>query len=132
MITLRPHHLLCTQGYSGKGYDDSFVSNMDEIVHYLRSHEDAKITLTFSTDDLCTDCPHKKGEDLCVTQEKVKRFDAKTVSYFHLEEKEYNYHEITRQIDEQMTEEMLSDICGDCNWFPISACRRNICKKSMS
>ena len=25
MINLRPHHLLCTQGYSGKGYSDGFV-----------------------------------------------------------------------------------------------------------
>ena len=57
----------------------------------------------------------------------VKKFDDKTVSYFQLEEKEYNYHEITRKIDEQMTEEMLADICGDCNWFPVSACKKNIC-----
>ncbi|MDD7224175.1 MAG: DUF1284 domain-containing protein, partial [Lachnospiraceae bacterium] len=34
MITLRPHHLLCTQGYSGKGYSDDFVENMDKIVDY--------------------------------------------------------------------------------------------------
>ncbi len=127
MIKLRPHHLLCTQGYSGKGYDDDFVSNMDEVVHYLRTHEDAEIMLTFSTDDLCKDCPHKAGENLCDTQEKVKKFDDKTVSYFQLEEKEYNYHEITRKIDEQMTEEMLADICGDCSWFPVSACKKNIC-----
>ena len=25
-IVLRPHHLLCTQGYSGKGYDNDFVA----------------------------------------------------------------------------------------------------------
>ena len=28
MIHLRPHHLLCTQGYSGKGYDENFVAHM--------------------------------------------------------------------------------------------------------
>ena len=57
----------------------------------------------------------------------VFEFDDKTVSYFQLEEKEYNYHEITRKIDEQMTEEMLADICGECSWFPVSACKKNIC-----
>ena len=126
MITLRPHHLLCTQGYSGKGYSDGFVTNMDKVVDYLRSNEDSKVTLKFYTDDLCVDCPNKLGEDMCSTQEKVKRFDSKTVEYFGLEEKEYDYHEITNIIDNQMTEEMLADICEGCSWYEISSCRKNI------
>ncbi|MFR5373229.1 MAG: DUF1284 domain-containing protein [Faecalibacterium prausnitzii] len=40
------------------------------------------IRLTFSTDTLCSCCPNKLGTDLCDTQEKVKRYDAKTVEYF--------------------------------------------------
>ena len=88
MITLRPHHLLCTQGYSGKGYSDGFVSHMDEVVHALRTEPGLKIRLSFSTDTLCSACPHKMGEDLCDTQEKVKRFDQKTVDYFGLKEQE--------------------------------------------
>ena len=35
-IVLRPHHLLCTQGYSGKGYDNDFVAHMTDVVHQLR------------------------------------------------------------------------------------------------
>ena len=75
----------------------------------------------------CSCCPHKEGEDLCDTQEKVKRFDRKTIEYFGLEEKEYVYQDLIREIDEKMTSEMLADICRDCEWFPISACRKNIC-----
>lgn len=37
MIKLRPHHLLCTQGYSGNGYSDNFVKNMDYITEMLRN-----------------------------------------------------------------------------------------------
>ena len=127
MIHLRPHHLLCTQGYSGKGYDETFVAHMNEVVHELRNVPGTKIMLTFSTDTLCSCCPHKEGEDLCDTQEKVKRFDRKTIEYFGLEEKEYVYEDLVREIDEKMTVEMLADICRDCEWFPISACRKNIC-----
>ena len=94
MIYLRPHHLLCTQGYSGKGYSEGFVSHMNEVVDELRNRPGTKITLTFSTDTLCSCCPHKEGEDLCDTQEKVKRFDQKVVDYFGLEEKEYSYQEL--------------------------------------
>mgnify|MGYP004512586115 FL=1 len=129
MIYLRPHHLLCTQGYSGKGYSEGFVSHMNEVVDELRNRPGTKITLIFSTDTLCSCCPHKEGEDLCDTQEKVKRFDQKVVDYFGLEEKEYSYQELIREIDAKMTEEMLADICEGCGWFPISACRKNICKK---
>ena len=34
-IKLRPHHLLCTQGYSGKGYSEEFVEHMNEVVAML-------------------------------------------------------------------------------------------------
>lgn len=47
MMYLRPHHLLCTQGYSGKGYSEDFVAHMDQVVDYLRNQEDAKVMLTF-------------------------------------------------------------------------------------
>ena len=80
-IVLRPHHLLCTQGYSGKGYDNDFVAHMTDVVHQLRDVPGTTIHLTFSTDTLCSCCPNKLGEDLCDTQEKVKRYDAKTVVF---------------------------------------------------
>ena len=75
-IVLRPHHLLCTQGYSGKGYDNDFVAHMTDVVHQLRDVPGTTIHLTFSTDTLCSCCPNKLGTDLCDTQEKVKRYDA--------------------------------------------------------
>ena len=115
MIILRPHHLLCTQGYSGKGYSDDFVENMDKIVDYLRNNEDAKIMLKFGDDDLCSRCPNMDDKKLCRTEEKVRRFDEKTVKYFNLREKEYNYRQITEYIDENMSEEMLKDICDGCS-----------------
>lgn len=127
-ILLRPHHLLCTQGYSGKGYDNDFVTHMTDVVHQLRDVPGTTIHLTFSTDTLCSCCPNKLGTDLCDTQEKVKRYDAKTVEYFGLEEKDYVYQDLIREIDAKATPEILADICRDCCWFPISACCKNICE----
>lgn len=127
MIVLRPHHLLCTQGYSGHGYDDAFVEHMNDVVHQLREVPGTRIHLTFSTDTLCSCCPNKLGEDLCDTQEKVKWYDRKTVEYFGLKEKDYVYQDLIRAIDAKATPEMLADICRDCCWFPVSACCKNIC-----
>lgn len=125
-IKLRPHHLLCTQGYSGKGYSAEFVKNMNELVKKLRSGEEKEITITFSTDDLCAHCPSMEGIDLCSTQEKVKTFDQKVVDYFGIKEKTYIYKDIIQEIDNKMTSELMDDICEGCKWYPISACKKNI------
>lgn len=123
-MRLRPHHLLCTQSYSGKGYSDEFVKNMNLLTEKFRSEECTPVEIVFSTDDLCSCCPHMLGTDLCESNENVKRYDAKVIEYFHLEEKTYIYQDITRRIREEMTPEMLKDICGGCSWYPVSACRR--------
>lgn len=123
-MRLRPHHLLCTQSYSGKGYDDAFVKNMNQITERLRKEEHTSIDIVFSTDDLCAHCPNMLGPDQCKDNPKVKAYDAKVIEYFHLEEKTYIYQDITKEIRESMTPEMLRDICGNCGWYPVSACRK--------
>lgn len=123
-MRLRPHHLLCTQSYSGKGYDDAFVENMNQIVEKLRGEDPVPVEIVFSTDDLCACCPNMLGTDHCKDNEKVKYYDRKVTEYFNIEEKTYIYQDITREIREKMTPEMLCDICGNCEWYPVSACRK--------
>lgn len=123
-MRLRPHHLLCTQSYSGKGYDEAFVENMNQLVEKLRAEKSTPVQIVFSTDDLCTKCPNMLGADLCRDNEKVKAYDEAVIRHFHIEEKTYVYQDITRKIRDGMTPEILEDICGNCCWYPISACRR--------
>lgn len=125
-MRLRPHHLLCTQGYSGKGYSSDFVLNMTVITNHLRKEANAMVDIVFSTDDICEKCPNMISTDLCKDQYKVKRFDRKMIDYFGLEEKSYIYQEIVREIDAKMTEAIMDDICATCSWYPVSACKRNI------
>ena len=123
---MRPHHLLCTQGYSGKGYDDVFVRNMTVITSRLRNEDNTQIEIVFCTDDICTHCPHKAGEDLCDENARVKAFDKKVTDYFGIEERSYIYQDIIKEINAKMTASMMDDICGSCNWYPVSACKRVI------
>ena len=125
-MRLRPHHLLCTQGYSGKGYSDDFVENMTDITNRLRSEPGVAIRIVFSTDDICAKCPQMLGEDHCQDNSKVKIIDKKLVDYFGLEEKEYNYQDVVAEINAKMTEAMMNDICYDCSWYPVSACKSRI------
>ena len=125
-MKLRPHHLLCTQGYSGKGYSPEFVENMNAITTVLRADPSAAVDIVFCTDDICEKCPQKLGEDLCERNDKVKGFDQKVTDYFGIEEKRYIYREIVAQINRAMTSQMMDNICGGCSWYPISACRKKI------
>ncbi len=125
LIKLRPHHLLCTQGYSGKGYNDNFVDNMSKIVGSLRSG--AMVEIIYSTDDICVDCPSKLSENLCVTDEKVNEYDRKVREYFGITKGVYPYIDLVNQINTKITPVMFDDICSGCEWYPISACRRIIC-----
>ena len=125
-MLMRPHHLLCTQGFAGKGYSEDFVRNMTYWVDRMRGEKDFRVKIIFSTDDLCSCCPQKKGEGLCADDSKVLSFDRKMVEYFQLEEKEYIYQDLIREVDAKMTPEMLEDICGSCSWYLNSPCRNNI------
>jgi len=125
-MKLRPHHLLCTQGYSGKGYDEEFVKNMTAITTVLRTQPSAEVEIVFSSDDICAKCPKRRGDGVCESQDRVERFDRKVVEYFGIEEKSYVYRDIVGEINARMTSEMMDDICGECSWYAISACRRVI------
>ncbi|MCL2438043.1 MAG: DUF1284 domain-containing protein [Coriobacteriia bacterium] len=126
ILRLRPHHLLCTQGYEGKGYNQEFVRNMTVIVSRLRNEDSTPIKLVFTTDSICDKCPKKVAAGICEKDLKVKMMDKKVMDCFNLEEDNYSYQEVIKKINKGMTAAMLDDICNDCSWFLESACRQNI------
>ena len=133
IIRLRPHHLLCTQGYNGKGYSDAFVSNMDRVTEKLRRDRNAHIEIVFSTDSLCSSCPSKVSDGICKSDNKVLNFDNGVVNILKLEEGIYSYQELISRLDDYLSsgvgDERLKAICGDCEWYSVSPCWRNINNK---
>ena len=127
-MKLRPHHLMCIQSYVGKGYDEDFVKVMDKITYELRNNKEYLINIVFSTDDICVACPNMLDINLCKTNEKVNNIDSKVIKYFNLEEKEYIYKDIVNYIENNITLEIMDDICKECEWYNISECRSIICK----
>ena len=122
-MKLRPHHLLCTQTYIGKGYDEHFVINMTAITNRLRSEDNTNIQIVFDTDDICDKCPKKSGDGLCAENDRVMNLDKKIIDYFGIEQKPYIYQDIIKQIDIKMTADIRDDICGGCEWYYI--CKKN-------
>ena len=125
-IYLRPHHLLCTQTFLGKGYSEEFVKNMTHITKILRTKKSQEIVLTFSCDSLCAFCPNRRKSEsgyFCTDDSKVLSYDQNIIQTFHLEEKTYIYADLIRKINASMTPALLSHICGDCSWAYI--CKKN-------
>ena len=122
-MRLRPHHLLCTQSYVGKGYGDDFTRNMDAITARLRNEPGLVVEIVASTDDICAKCPLMLGEDLCTTNDKVKGMDAKVMGHFGVREKEYVYQDIVREIAGAINADIMGDICGECVWLDVAPCR---------
>lgn len=121
MIVLRPHHLMCTQSYEGRGYSPEFVKNMDKVTYELRQSRSPKIKITFQPDILCSQCPNLR-ENECASGDHVLSFDEKVIHYFHIEEKEYDYKKLIQRMRENSSPEIVNDICGTCSWYQKNAC----------
>ena len=98
-IPLRPHHLLCTQGYSGHGYSKAYVAHMNEVTRQLRSDPDVLVQIVFGNDTLCGVCPHTSedadGTLRCDTDAKVRAFDERTAAFAGIHEGAVSYTHLT-------------------------------------
>ncbi len=124
-MILRPHHLLCTQAYEGKGYSTDFIKNMDKNIEILRNKKGFKVKIKCTLDNLCIACPHNKGE-VCDTEFKVKNMDKKVLRYFNLNEDIYEYSKLINIIRNEINKDILKDICGECEWYEYGVCQRII------
>lgn len=134
MIKLRPHHLLCTKAYVGKGYNKDFIENMNLIISNLKKPE-TNIYITFSTDNICNSCPNLINKNECISNIKVKELDYKVIKHFNIEEKIYNYSKLIKHMESIITEKIIEDICSTCEWYNNSDCKnillsKNVAKKS--
>lgn len=118
IIQLRPHHLLCTRFFEGKGYSSDFTVHMTETIERLQAG--AQVRLVDGADEICGSCPNmQKGR--CITQEKVVRYDAGVLEHTGLACGDtLDYRELYRLIGERIIEQgTMGEICGDCSWSDI-------------
>lgn len=116
MLTLRPHHLLCTEFFIRKGYSDNFTKNMYDIISELEKNPE--IFLSIKSDAICSECPEN------CTSGKAFRYDRKVLEYCNLNENSvFRYNELKQKIKSEILEKnILRNICSDCQWY-------NICSK---
>ncbi|MCV6585863.1 MAG: DUF1284 domain-containing protein [Marinibacterium sp.] len=124
-IRFRPHHFLCAIGFQGKGYSDAFTANMTRIVvDRLRAPSGASelIEVTGATDDICTPCPHRRGQ-LCESQAKISALDARHAAALRLiPGEQLTWGDAQERIRAHVPPGALSQICCDCQWLAYGMC----------
>lgn len=141
-MILRAHHILCMQGFRGKGYDDKFVYNMKNIIDYIQKDKDLKIKIISSADYICISCPNNKGQDstrmfeigkiydnrgYCEKEDYILRLDKLVLEVLNIvPNNEYTYNELLEKIDKNLTEEKFEHICGSCEWYSLGYCKEGL------
>jgi len=122
-IELRAHHLLCLQGYEGKGYSPEFVTEMSKLATMFAQAPDTTFTLINGADDICRNCPHLVDEK-CIHPNPPEPQDAKVIKYFDLViGEQYSYKAATDIIKQKINADIFMDICGTCDWNSATQCR---------
>ena len=129
ILNLRPHHLLCTRAFKGKGYSPAFVENMQRVINRLKAG--CSITLITGVDAICGPCPERIGNH-CRSEAKVQAFDAAVLSQLGLERKNYAYIEVDRILKSRLTESVYECICRGCEWKQTGICCYADVKRSYS
>lgn len=121
---MRPHHLLCANGFEGKGYSSAFVAGFAEIVAHLRRPGGAQTPLHIvqEADDICHPCPYRQGTG-CATQEKITRLDQAHGRALGLKAGHVlTWQEAQQRLVERVSETVFEEICHGCEWQKEGIC----------
>ena len=117
-VKLRPHHLLCTHRFKGRGYSEAFIENFREIKRRLE--QNPVLEIVAGGDDICKACPHFKDERCLKSQNsdrEVRKLDARVLSKLKLSTGiKIRYKEVADLV-EKIPNSELPEICGGCEWI---------------
>lgn len=130
-IRFRPHHFLCTVGFEGKGYSESFVENYARIAQGLRGTPEgdaAVIEVVAGTDSICEPCPNRRGE-LCETETKIGSLDSAHARVLGIRAGDrLTWGEAKAKIRDRMTIEKFRTACAPCAWQRAGMCEKALTK----
>ena len=116
---VRAHHGMCLAFFIGKGYNNSFVDNMQSRKEYLET-ENPMIEVICGADHICDGCPHNlKG--ICASIGKVHQYDQKVLSACGIQEHSIlSWNEFSKIVEEKVIQSGIrKTICTDCEWNSI-------------
>lgn len=126
VVRLRPHHLLCSLGFRGKGRADRFTANMAAIVTgRLRAPDGGRtvIEIAPASDDICTPCARRRGTR-CTEQVRIAALDARHAARLGLVPGDrLSWAAALRRIRQRVNPDDLDLLCRGCGWLPLGLCK---------
>ena len=119
MLTLRPHHALCIQKFTGHGYDETFTAHMTTLVQTLARAPETPVFLTRGCDVLCACCPHNR--DGCASPDTVEVLDSRVMALCGLSCGEtLRWDRLAALVrDRILSAGRLAAVCADCQWLAL-------------
>ncbi|MFQ6051346.1 MAG: DUF1284 domain-containing protein [Candidatus Hydrothermarchaeota archaeon] len=125
-MRLRAHHLLCLQGFRGKGYDARFTRTMKEIMNIIKLNPNLKVRVIDQCDIVCSICPWisdnrcmKEGVD---REEEIREGDMEILRFLELPiNTEMELKELFLLTRKKVPK--LPSICKRCEWLDRGVCK---------
>jgi len=125
-LRMRPHNLLCLQGWEGMGYSPRFTATMNAIHAHLQQYPQTLVTLVEGPDQLCEVCPllqegscwHDAMEEGWITAQ-----DARTLARLALPAgATHPWATLETAIAAAFAGPDLASHCAHCRWQPLGVC----------
>ena len=130
-IRLRGHHLLCTYGFRGLGYDEHFVANMAALVAGIRREPERLVEVGQGADDLCGACPHLKdgqcARNGAESAARVKRHDERVLMRLALEPGAVlSAGSLLAAVEDRIAPKDIAGLCEGCQWLALGYCEEGL------
>ncbi|CUH40355.1 hypothetical protein JSE7799_03087 [Jannaschia seosinensis] len=128
-LRMRPHHVLCSIGFEGEGYDDAFIANMGNLVYgTLRAPggRETPIEITGEADAICAPCPSRRGLG-CEKDPQIQELDAAHADILGIAVGDtLSWGECLERVRDRVVPKDLARICAGCMWLPMGMCERKV------
>ena len=124
-IVLRPHHLLCVQGFRGLGYSPQFVATMQRVVDALQDNA-VLVRVEVSPDVICQNCPYLTDSQVCSRGTPADRDQAVLSALAVHAGVEKSWWEWLKLIAIHLIPECFRTLCSDCQWYQLGYCMEEI------
>ncbi|MGB3406951.1 MAG: DUF1284 domain-containing protein [Jannaschia sp.] len=126
-VRLRPHHVLCSIGFEGSGYNDAFTANMGNIVYgQLRAIDGPDVTVRIANeaDSICAPCPLRLGTG-CASQALIDALDDRHGKALGLAAgDQLRWADCVQRVVARIEPDDLDTLCAGCDWLEQGMCKR--------
>ncbi len=120
---LRGHHLVCLHFFSGEGYDEIFIENLNAII---KMAEEGDVEVLKGIDDVCIKCPYMRDYRCKYDEDReleIREMDEMALRLLNIKENtKIKWKDIKEKIPEVFPL-WYANYCYDCEW-------NNVCEKN--